>query len=48
MMQMGYVISSEIREYHLLQNSQNQLLADQIRNDHDVVINLFGGLEIMT
>lgn len=48
MMQMVYVISSEIREYHLLQNSHNQLLADQIRNDHDVVINLFGGLEIMT
>ena len=48
MMQMAYIISSEIREYHLLQNSQNQLLADQIRNDHDVVINLFGGLEIMT
>ena len=37
MMQMAYIISSEIREYHLLQNSQNQLLADQIRNDHDVV-----------
>lgn len=48
MMQMVYVISSEIREYHLLQNRHNQLLADQIRNDHDVVINLFGGLEIMT
>lgn len=48
MMQMGYVISSEIREFHLLQNSQNQLLADQIRNAHDVVINLFAGLEIMT
>ena len=48
MMQMGYVISSENREFHLLQNSQNQLLADQIRNAHDVVINLFAGLEIMT
>jgi len=48
MVQMSYVISSEIREYHLLQNSHNQLLADQIKDDFDVVINLFGGLEIMT
>lgn len=48
MMQMAYIISSEIREYHLLQTSHNQLLAEQIREDHDVVINLFGGLEIMT
>lgn len=48
MIQMAYVISSEIREYHLLQNSHNQLLADQIKDELDVVINLFGGLEIMT
>ena len=45
---MAYVVSCELNDYRLIKNCSHQMISDLIQNPDDVVINLFGGLEIYT
>ncbi|MGN8817787.1 hypothetical protein ACTNEN_05555 [Oribacterium sp. HCP28S3_H8] len=44
----AYVASCEYHDYRLIDSCKHQLRPEYIRNENDVYINLFGGLEIVT
>lgn len=44
----AYIASCEFHDYRLIENTKHQMMASCIKNEKDVCINLFGGLEIIT
>lgn len=44
----AYIASCEFHDYRLIENTKHQMMASCIKDEKDVCINLFGGLEIIT